>query len=136
MSTQTNLVLADGQSTPVNKTFSPRGADMHLAIWKDISAGIPIGFPSITLSNKENPSANGAYRVEGRIALPVLETISGDASGYIAQPKVAFKEFGKVEFVSPNRASAQNRKDLLAFMIGLLSSTVMRETFIDYDPPN
>lgn len=134
MSAQTALVLNDGQSTPVAKTFSQRGADMHLAVWKDISSGISIGFPSVTISNKERAGSSGAYRVEARVAVPVLETISGDAGGYTPSPKVAYTMFGKVELVSPNRATVQNRKDLKAFTANLLVSTLMTETFVDYNP--
>jgi len=136
LSTQANLVLADGQSTPVNKTFSARGADLNLAVWKDISAGIGIGVPTITLSAKESEGANGAWRCEARVTLPVLEVVSGDAGGYTPSPKVAYKMFGKVEFVAPNRSTVQNRKDLKAFLANFLGHTVASETLIDFNPPN
>jgi len=136
MSTQANLQLYDGQTTPVLKTFSARGADMALARYVDISSGIGIGLPTITLSNKNTAGANGAYRVEGRITLPVLEAISGDAGGYVAVPKVAFNMFGKIELIAPNRCSAQNRKDLRAFAANLLAHALMTETFVDFNPPN
>jgi len=136
MSQQTSLVLNDGQTTPVAKTFSARGADMSLATWKDISSGIAIGNPVITLSNKDSEGNNGVYRVEARVTLPVLEVISGDAQGYTASPKIAYKMFGKVELVSPNRATLQNRKDLLAFVKNLLAHAVMTETSVNFDPPN
>lgn len=136
MSAQSNLVLNDGQTTPVAKTFSARGADMQLAVWKDIASGISIGFPTVTLSNKERAGSNGTYRVEARISLPVLETISGDAGGYTPSPKVAYTMFGKVELVSPNRATVQNRKDLRAFIANLLGNAVVTETFVDFNPPS
>lgn len=136
MSAQTNTVLNDGQSTPVAKTFSARGADMALAVWKDVSGGISIGFPTITLSNRETDSINGTYRVEARVMLPVLETVSGDAGGYVPSAKVAYKLLGKVELIAPNRATLQNRKDLRAFVANLLDHAVITETFIDFNPPN
>lgn len=136
MSAQTNLVLNDGQAIPVAKTFSARGADMQLAVWKDISSGISIGFPSVTVSNKERVGSNGAYRVEARVSIPVLETISGDAGGYTPSPKVAYTMFGKVEFVSPNRATVQNRKDLRAFIANLMGHALITETFVDFNPAN
>lgn len=136
MSTQSNLVLNDGQATPVAKTFSARGADMQLAVWKDISSGISIGFPTVSISNKDTDGSSGAYRVEARITVPVLEVISGDAGGYTPSPKVAYRMFAKVELVSPNRATAQNRKDLRAFCANLLGNALMTETFVDFNPPN
>lgn len=136
MSAQSSLVLNDGQATPVAKTFSARGADMQLAVWKDITSGISIGFPTITISNKERTGSNGTYRVEARFALPVLEVISGDVGGYTPSPKVAYTMFGKVELVSPNRATVQNRKDLRAFVANLMGHATMTETFVDFNPPN
>lgn len=136
MSAQSNIVINDGQTTPVAKTFSARGADLHLATWKDTSSGISIGMPTITISNKEQDGSNGAYRVEARITVPVLETISGDAGGYTPSPKVAYKMFGKVELVSPNRATLQNRKDLVAFVKNLMAHTIVTETLVDFNPAN
>jgi len=136
MSTQADLQLYDGQSTPVLKTFSARGADLNLAVWKDVSGGIGIGLPSVTLSYRETDGTNGAYRVEGRITIPVLETLSGGADGYAASPKVAYKMFGKIELIAPNRATLQNRKDLKAFIANLMDHAVMSGTFQDFNPPN
>lgn len=136
MSAQTNLVLNDGQTTPVAKTFSARGADLSLATWKDTSSGIAIGMPHITLSNKETDGSSGVFRVEARVTIPVLEVISGDQGGYTPSPKVAYKMFGKVELVSPNRATLQNRKDLRAFVANLMAHSVITETFVNFDPPN
>lgn len=136
MSVQANLVLNDGQSTPVAKTFSARGADMKSALWTDVSSGLRIGNPLITILNSESTGSNGAYRVVMRVKLPVLEVVSGDAGGYQAVPKVAFEMFGKVELTSPNRASLQNRKDLFAFVKNLMGASVGYETFVDFDPAN
>jgi hypothetical protein len=136
MSAQTNLVLNDGQTTPVAKTFSMRGADLGLAVWKDVSGGISIGVPTITLKNVESDGNAGTYKCELRILLPVLETISGDAGGYTPSPKVAYKMFGKAELVAPSRATLQNRKDILAFLKNALAHSVMSETFVDFNPPN
>lgn len=136
MSAQTNLVLNDGQSTPVATTFSARGADMSLAAWKNITSGISIGFPAITISNRESKGSNGTYRVEARVTIPILEVISGDAGGYTPSPKVAYTMLGKVELISPNRATVQNRKDLRAFVSNLVANALMTETFVDFNPAN
>jgi len=136
MSLQANLVLADGQSTPVNHTFSPRGADLALATWRDISQGIAIGMPTVTISNRDDTAKGGSYRVEARVTVPVLETISGDAGGYTPSPKVAYKMFGKCELVSPARATLANRKDLVAFVKNLMANAVISETFQDFNPAN
>lgn len=136
MSAQTALVLADGQTTPVNKTFSSRGIKGDTALYLDVSSGVGLGLPKLLISYNQSPGTNGATRVKARISLPVMEVISGADGGYTPVPKVAFEVFGKIEFTLPNRASAQNRKDILAFAKNLLGHTVATETVVNFDPPN
>lgn len=136
MSQQANLVLNDGQTTPVAKTFSARGADMKMALYTDVSGGIGIGMGKITLSYVQSPAPNGTYRVEMRITIPVLEVISGSDGGYTPVPKVAFNCFHKSEFVVPNRASLQDRKNILAYAKNALAHALLSETVVDLNPPN
>lgn len=109
---------------------------MKLAFWTDVSGGIGIGMGKITLSNVQTTGPNASYKVEARITIPVMETISGDAGGYTPVPKVAFNLFAKTEIVVPNRASLQNRKDILAYAKNLLAHAMMTSTVVDFDPPN
>jgi hypothetical protein len=136
MGTQANIVINDGAATPVAHTFSARGADMAMAVWTNVAPGIGIGMEKATLSYRQDPSAAGSYKVEGRLTLPQMETISGSDGGYTPIPKVAFNCFAKVEFVMPNRASLQNRKDLLALTKNFLANAVWTDTVVNYDPPN
>jgi hypothetical protein len=135
MSAQSTIVLNDGQTTPVAKSFLPRGAELRLAHWKETSGGISIGMPMITLSNKETTGSGGVSRTEARILLPILETISGDAGGYTPSPKVAYAMFFKGEFVCPARSTLANRKDILAFAKNLLAHAVMSEAVVDLNYP-
>lgn len=141
MSAQVDLVLNDGQATPVAHTFSARGADMGFAKWTETTAngGILVGLPTIiwkwtdpTANDKASPS----YKLEARIMVPVLETISGSDGGYTPAPRVAYSMFGKIELVSPARASAQNRKDLRAYVSGLMSHSVLTNAVNNLDFPN
>lgn len=136
MSNQANITINDGQATPVAHTFQARGADMKMALWTDVSAGIGIGMPKLTLAYTQANNSNGTYKVEGRILVPQMETISGADGGYTPVPKVAFNCFAKIEFVVPNRASLQNRKDILAYVKNWLANAVWTETVVDYNPPN
>lgn len=136
MAAQANLSLNDGQTTPVAHTFSARGADMKLARWTDTSAGIGIGMGDITLSCDQARGTNASYKVEARITIPVMEVVSGSDGGYTPVPKVAFNLFAKMEIVVPNRASLQNRKDILAYAKNLLANAVMTSAVVDFEPPN
>jgi hypothetical protein len=136
MSSQSALTLNDGQATPVARTFSARGATASLAKWADVSGGIGIGVPVITMGNlTSGKGSDSAFKLDMRITLPVLEVISGSDGGYTPQPKVAFNLFAKLELVAPNRSTAQNRKDILAFAKNLLSHATTTDAFVNWDVP-
>lgn len=135
MAAQADLVLADGQASPVNRTYSKRGADMKIAQWRDISGGLAIGFPGATLAMRETPGQDGKTVVDFRISSPSLETISGSDGGYTPSPKVAYTCWGVVSFTLPNRATLQNRKDILAYVKNALADAALTNAVWNYDRP-
>ena len=116
-----NIVLADALATPVNHTFIPLGADDKGVQWLvDQSQTNAVGYWRISLQTtaplppKAGESSDGrTFRVRVGLHEPVLET-NGDSSmsGILPAPTVAYipRLFG--EYVIPERASLQNRKDL------------------------
>ncbi len=136
MAAQGNLVLADGQATPVNKTFTANGVSNAvsggtLAQYADKSSGIAIGFPTVSLLVRTSAKKTD---VDKRITLPVLETISGSDGGYTPSPKVAYEVFSREQFVLPARCVLQNRKDILAFSKNLNGHAVMSSAVADLEP--
>jgi hypothetical protein len=129
-----NLVLADGQTTPVNKTFTPTGL-VPVTKWQDKTGGIAIGMPEVTISDKMADGVDGSYKINARIRLPVLEVISGSDGGYTPSPKVAYTCIGVAEFTFPKRSTLQNRKDVKAFLKNLLSDAVMTTAVENFELP-
>ena len=128
MAAQADLVLANGEASPVNKTFSVRGSAVQpdggvMATWKDITSGIQIGMPTVMLKVRESASKTD---VEKRILKPTLEVVSGSDGGYTPSPKVAYTLFSKEQFTLPARSTTAERKDLLAFSKNLNSHAVMQ----------
>nr|QDH90666.1 MAG: hypothetical protein H4Bulk46484e3101_000003 [Leviviridae sp.] len=127
------LVLADGQASPANKTFTPMDCTSQLATWTDRSSGIALGMPSVTLSvvsKSGQPS-----KITGKVSLPVMEVISGADGGYTPSPKVAYTCIGKVELTFPDRSTLQNRKDTRAFVKNLLLDTVIQKAVEEFERP-
>lgn len=127
MAQQADLVLANGEATPVNKTFTNRGSKVQpeggqLATWKDASGGMQIGMPTITLMVRESAAKTD---VDKRIVLPTLETISGSDGGYTPSPKVAYSHMTREQFVLPARGVLAERKNLLAFSKNMNAHAVM-----------
>lgn len=120
-----NIVLADAQATPVNHTFVPIGRDKDGVYWfEDQSQANTIGYWQISIELKRPVAPTAKQSSEGRamrvrVALhePVLETVSNDTvSGIAPAPTVSYVPRSFVEYVLPERASLQNRKDLRKMM--------------------
>jgi len=122
-----SLTLTDATpTTPVNRTFVATQSSPDLTIWKDFTTngGYPIGAGTATASVKEN--GNGTTRVQLKLTLPTLETASGETDlGFTPVPTKAFDSLGGIDLVFPNRASLQNRKDLLAMLKDFLGDAVV-----------
>jgi hypothetical protein len=129
-----NIVLADAQATPVNHTFVPIGPDANRVFWfEDQSQATPNGFWRISVSLKRPPPATAGASSAGRtfraliqLHEPVLETLgTNTVSGIPPAPTVAYVPRCICEYVLPERAVLQNRKDLRKMMASLLAETQM-----------
>jgi hypothetical protein len=94
MSAIANIVAYDGAATPVVHTFNPqsvtREKGLVTATWKEVVTSVPDAAQgSVVMTLKKLGS--GIYRVNSRVQIPVMESISGNnSSGYTAPPKVAY----------------------------------------------
>lgn len=130
-----NLVLADGQSTPANKTFEPfqpQTGDKPAEWWEKSSDTIT-GFRRITASLNRND--NNAVKVKITISDPVL-SVTAPSSGTGIQPKptVSYRTFCAMEFTLPTACTLQNRKDILAYAKNLLANAVTSGMVVDLQP--
>lgn len=114
-----NIVINDGQATPVAKTFSPTDASTAIAVWHDRTNGIDIGFPGITTSLKKQGVVN---RFTIKVSVPTLEVISGSDGGYTPAPRVAYTTQANLEFLLPVRSTLQDRKNIEAYVKNVLSN--------------
>lgn len=117
------ITINDGAATPVAHTFSPMSLDQvrQIANYADRSGGIPIGYPQVRV--QLTPPAPGGksstedrlYRAKFWVQLPVLEALSVADTGFTPAPTVAYTLRFNGEFILPERATLQNRKDILAY---------------------
>ena len=132
MSTQANITVFDGASTPVSHTLLAVGtkADELVgdqAFYRAGLTGVPIGANvRVTLIRKKLKS--GVIRSEIRAEVPVMESISGqNAAGYTAPPKVAFTDSCSiVSYSSPRSTVASKRlcRQLALNIAGNISTSV------------
>lgn len=127
MSAIANVVINDGQATPVSHTFAPVTIDAQgVAKWADRSGGISVGFPTLSYSLK-NPTGNSkSYKLTAKVMLPVLEQTSpSTATGIQPAPTVAYNLLANIEMVLPERSTAQDRKNLLAYVKNYLANATV-----------
>lgn len=128
-----NIVLADAQATPVNHTFVPRGPDKDGLFWfEDQSQANQLGYWRISVEIKRpsaNPSpgtssAGRTNRVRISLHEPILANVTNSTvSGVEPAPTLAYVPRGFTEFVLPEAATLQNRKDMRKMMANLLAET-------------
>nr|UUW21338.1 MAG: hypothetical protein [Sanya fiers-like virus 28] len=133
MAAKGNIVINDGQATPVAHTFSPRGpaSPDGYHIYEDRVGGIAIGFPLLMFRVK-SPStgaqvsqSNRVYRVAMSIALPTMEVTSPQTgTGIQPAPTVSYVNRASVEYILAERGTLANRKDLNAYVKNFLSNAV------------
>lgn len=131
MAAVVNIVLNDAQATPVAHTFIPLGPDGN-GVWhfEDQSGTNPLGYNRITLSLQRPPpsksgdnSATRMARVKVAISCPTLETLGTADNGITPPPTVAYVVRASLEFMIPERATLQNRKDIRKYIDFLAAET-------------
>lgn len=114
----------------MNHTFVPIGRDKNGIYWfEDQSAASSVGNWRVAVDLKRPQAPNGktssdgrSFRVRIELHEPVLETVSNaTVSGIAPAPTVSYIPRSYLEYVMPERATLQNRKDLRK-MMGLLNA--------------
>lgn len=121
------IVLADGQTTPVNHTFSPVTSNGQKAEWADRSASVPTGFQGITLEVRKPATATAAHRVIIGMNLPVVATVGGVTS-------VVRYNTAKFELNFSGLSSEQERKDAIAYAKNLFSNATVATAISTLEP--
>lgn len=123
----TSISLADGQDTPVNKTFevvtAQQGADAP-AVWAERSGGTFASFKNMTMSVRRAQNSTST-KVVLRIKDPTVDSVTG---------AVKFNTLVAIDFTLPDSANLQNRKDILAYAKNLLSDAVVADAVHNMSP--
>lgn len=140
MAARANIVINDGQASPVAHTFNPaKVVDIDavtLATYEDRSGGIAVGFPVVSISMRRPSKTSRTYKVQLKVVVPTLETISNSTvSGILPAPTKAYDTLVNVEFITHERAPLQSRKDILAYAKNLLAHAVVTSAIQDLDMP-
>lgn len=135
MSAIANIIAFDGAATPVSHTLVPLSVTREKGIvkaeWREQTASLP-AYAQVTASVVIERLKSGVYRTETRVAIPVMESVSGqNAAGYTAAPKVAYTNqlvctgwFHERSTITDRRLARQ----LLVNILGNISTSVAAAT--------
>lgn len=134
MAAAANIVLNDALATPVAHTFIPLGPDANGVWWfEDQSGASPLGYNRISMSVvRPLTSAQGESsekrmsRVKVGVHTPKLEnTTNSTVSGVAPAPTISYTLRCNVEYITPERAALQDRKDIRKFVQFLMADTAI-----------
>jgi hypothetical protein len=135
-----NIVINDGQGTPVAHTFAPAKTEADYALLEDRSAGIYIGFNKLTFSltrpNGPSQQATRNLKLSIKIETPKLEVVSNSTvSGISPAPTISYRPVVELVATFPERSSLQDRKDLQAYIKNVLSNAFVTDAFEKFELP-
>lgn len=121
MPQQQNLTIADGQPTPVNRTFTAMtpGSEGSFAKWRYKKTGFPYADPVIRYRARPSngPDSRPAQKVDYQVKVPYS---TNDTTTQTAVVHNAFEFNGS--FTWPDNFPEANRADAIAFVINSLSA--------------
>lgn len=130
MASFSNIVISDGAATPTPHTFAIKSNDGRVSRYEDRAGGIPVGYGKLSATISDINKNN--RRVEFTIEVPILEAVSGaNPSGFTPAATVAYYNKVTIGFVTNNRSTTQNRKDLVAYAKNLLGLALVPSIVVD-----
>lgn len=136
MAAVANIVINDGQATPVAHTFMPSRQSGDLFVWNDRSAGVVAGFNAISVLTRYGSQSNAGQRVTMKVTVPTLAvTAPSSGTGVQPNPVAAYTTLATIEFLIPNAASAAARSDILAYVKNLMATPFVSNMITNLDAP-
>lgn len=128
MAQAANLVIADGQATPVNTTFSVESVTPQLSQFVDRTTGVAAKYRRISVSYTPANSQQKGTKAGMNVSIPVWGILTSGAEGVVRTLRA------KVIFDEPDGCTDAERKDLYAFTYNGLSHALIKGALRDNDP--
>ena len=140
MSAIANIVINDGQATPMAHTFAPAKTQADYALLEDRTAGIYIGYNKLTFQltrpTGDSRAASRNLKLSIKFETPKLENVTNSTiSGIAPAPTISYRPMVEMLVTFPERCSLQDRKDLQAYVKNVLSNAFVTDAFEKYELP-
>lgn len=128
------IVLTDAAATPVNHSYFPVKSDGDKLSWIDRTQAIAVGQNRLSLVQRLASKNAETNKLSWRLETPVLaQTSPSTGTGIQPAPTVAYTNLVSLEFVLHQRATLQERKDLLAQVRDLIDEAINTTLVQDLD---
>lgn len=127
MAQRANITLTDAASTPVNHVFKPSQEKGGVLYWKDTTVtSVDLGRNSLSLLQKVPGAQSRVYKDSWKLVCPTLEQTSPSTStGIQPQPTLAYENIFSMDLVFNERATLQERKDILTLARDLIDEAIV-----------
>lgn len=133
MGIRANITLTDAAGTPVNRIYMPTN-DPNVIKFVDRTQGIAAGQNTLTLDQRVSSKGTPTYKMTWKLSCPILDVTSpSTGTGIQPAPSVAYTNLGTLSFVLHERATEQDRKDLLAQLRDLIDEAIVTGQIEDLD---
>jgi hypothetical protein len=127
-----DIVLYDGQATPVAQTFKPTSVEKDLVTLHEKSDpngyGMIAGFPVLSISRRLPTASNGNYKVVVKLKVPIVEVPTGtNSAGFQSPSKVIATCTANLEFIIPEIAIDASKADLFAYAHQALANSEIED---------
>jgi hypothetical protein len=125
-----DIVLNDGATTPVAKTFAARSNINGTATYVHDASGAPaVAGSKIVIQTKPAKAPDGYHFVDVKMTIPLVDTPPGAAPKEVHQTAVV------ISFKLSGRAPVTDRNHILAYAKNVLANTQVSEAVLSLAPP-
>lgn len=131
MAAASDIVVNDGQSTPVAHTFSPARKDGGLVIYEErTTANSPRGFYTLGVSQTSPKAANAVIRTKLSFEVPI-EVHDTNLDVYTYPSSMRFN----IDVLMPKDISTDDRADMAAYIKNILTHATIQALIANLDAP-
>jgi len=131
MAAASNIVINDGQGTPVAHTFTPARKDGFVVEWEErTTSHAASGFYTLSISQTSPKSSSPVIRTKVNLAVPI--EVLDSVTGVYSYPNTARLI---VEVLEPVGLTAAQRADIYAYTKNLLAHATLQAAIKDLDAP-
>lgn len=129
MANRANIVINDGQATPVAHTYVPVGKPVgsDYEYFVERTSGVPNAQAEVRLRLRTpTPGSSSPYKVDAVILVPETAVVNGETV-VLSQNRV------DITFTMSPKSSTADRADVLAFAKNILANTIVTSLVKDLE---